>query len=117
MNIETIARIAHEVNRAYCEFLGDHSQVAWSDAPEWQQKSAMNGVHFHFNNPTASPSASHESWLKEKLADGWKYGPVKDAIEKEHPCCVAYDALPTDQRLKDTLFSAVVNALKPEYLP
>lgn len=29
----SVARICHEVNRAYCEALGDTSQVSWEDAP------------------------------------------------------------------------------------
>jgi hypothetical protein len=112
MNHEQIARVAHEVNRAYCESLGDHSQPSWDDAPDWQRKSAVNGVHFHFQNPQASPSASHDNWLAEKLADGWKAGPLKDPTKKEHPCCVPYDQLPQEQRSKDFLFRAVVHALK-----
>lgn len=58
----------------------------------------------------ASPSASHDSWLKEKREQGWKYGPVKDADKKEHPCFVPYDELPVEQRTKDYIFSAIVKA-------
>jgi hypothetical protein len=32
MTLEQIARVAHEVNRAYCQALGDQSQPAWEDA-------------------------------------------------------------------------------------
>lgn len=109
--IKNIARVCHEANRAYCAALGDFSQPAWADAPDWQQASAINGVDFHINNPTASASASHDNWLKEKLADGWKHGPVKDPTKKEHPCCVPFKDLPREQQLKDHLFRAVVHAL------
>lgn len=109
--IESIARVCHEANRAYCATLGDTSQVAWEDAPEWQRASAVKGVEFNLANPDAPPSASHDSWLEEKRATGWKYGPVKDAEKKEHPCFVPYDELPEDQRRKDHLFKAVVAAL------
>ncbi len=44
MTPEQIARVAHEVNRAYCQALGDNSQPAWEDAPQWQRDSAMLGV-------------------------------------------------------------------------
>jgi len=111
MTPETAAQIAHEVNRAYCHRLGDDSQKEWLDAPEWQRKSAITGIRFHWANLEKGieprPSASHESWLKEKTADGWKYGPVKDVDKKEHPCFVAYEKLPADQQTKDYLFSAV----------
>jgi hypothetical protein len=106
-----IARVCHEVNRAYCASIGDHSQPAWEAAPDWQQKSAITGVEFTLANPDAKPSASHESWLAEKMRDGWKYGPVKDPVKKQHPCFVPYGELPPEQKSKDYLFQAVVRAL------
>lgn len=108
---EAIARVCHEANRAYCQTIGDDSQVAWLDAPEWQRASALKGVAFCIDNPDAPPSANHDSWLDEKRATGWTYGPVKDAEKKEHPCFVPYEDLPVEQRAKDALFKAVVAAL------
>jgi hypothetical protein len=106
-----IACVCHEVNRAYCEALGDTSQLPWEEAPEWQRASAISGVNFHIDDPHASPSASHDNWLAEKLRDGWTYGPVKDPETKQHPCCVPYDALPVEQRAKDYIFAAIVRAM------
>lgn len=113
MNARSIAKVAHEINKAYCDSIGDHSQPSWEDAPEWQRSSAINGVEFHLGDPNASPSASHESWLKQKTEEGWKYGLVKDPVKKEHPCFVPYDELPVEQRSKDYLFKQVVHSLKP----
>lgn len=112
MNNVFIAEVCHEANRAYCRTLGDFSQPAWVDAPEWQRNSAINGVNFHVDNPGSLPSASHDNWLAEKIASGWKYGLIKDPELKEHPCCVPYEELPDDQKKKDKLFIAVVEALK-----
>lgn len=103
-----IAQLAHEVNRAYCEALGDTSQVPWHEAPQWQKDSAVDGVLFILDNENATPEESHQNWLKGKLADGWTFGPVKDEAKKEHPCCVTYTALPESQRAKDHIFRAVV---------
>ena len=111
MNREQIARVAHEVNRAYCQAIGDNSQPTWEDAPEWQRSSAANGVQFHAANPKAGPDHSHNEWLREKTAAGWKFGTVKDAEKKEHPCFVPYDALPVEQKAKDFIFRAIVHAL------
>lgn len=112
MDRTEIARVAHEINRAYCASLGDTSQPAWEDAPEWQKASALAGVDMHLTNPDASPEQSHESWLAQKTAEGWKYGPVKDAEKKEHPCFRPYAELPPEQKAKDYLFRGVVHALK-----
>lgn len=112
MKVEQIAEVCHETNRAYCAVLGDNSQAPWAHAPEWQRISAVNGVRFHMENPDSGPSHSHESWLAEKAADGWKYGPVKDAEKKEHPCFVPYEELPAAQKAKDALFIGVVRALR-----
>lgn len=111
MNNEQIAKVAHEVNRAYCESLGDTSQPMWEHAPDWQRNSAMNGVEFHRKNPDAEPNHSHIEWLKEKEANGWKFGKVKDEIKKEHPCFVPYEELPVEQKAKDFIFRAIVRQL------
>lgn len=109
--IEQVAKVCHDANRSYCQTLGDDSQPIWEEAPEWQRDSARNGVKFHVaqyaTGVEPSPSASHEKWLEQKRAEGWQYGPVKDPAKKEHPCFLAYESLPVEQRLKDYIFSAI----------
>lgn len=51
MQKEDIAQVAHELNKAYCESIGDTSQPSWAGAPEWQKSSAIGGVSFHLDNP------------------------------------------------------------------
>lgn len=108
---EHIARIAHEVNRAYCRSIGDESQPNWENAPDWQKDSALNGVKIHLLSEL-TPEQSHISWLKQKESEGWKYGPVKDVEKKEHPCFLPYSELELEQRTKDYLFKAVVDSFK-----
>lgn len=112
--LEKIAQVCHEVNRAYCLALGDDSQVAWADAPEWQRQSAYNGVVYHFNNADSTPADSHASWYAEKEADGWVYGEEKDTELKTHPCMVEYEDLPVEQQAKDFMFSAIVKTMKAQ---
>jgi hypothetical protein len=112
MKVLDIAKVAHELNKAYCESIGDNSQPNWEDAPDWQKSSAINGVNFHLENPDASPSASHDSWLKQKTEEGWKYGKVKNPETKEHPCFVPYEQLPNEQKAKDYIFRQTVHSLK-----
>ena len=110
-HVNQIARVAHEVNRAYCQAIGDDSQPTWHETPDWQKESAINGVKFHIANPEAGPYSSHKEWLREKLESGWVYGPVKDPDKKEHPCCLPYDELPSEQKAKDYIFRAIVHAM------
>jgi hypothetical protein len=107
--IELAARTAHEVNRAYCRGIGDDSRLPWKEAPEWQRTSAINGATGVLDGNT--PEQSHEKWLAEKRATGWKYGPVKDPQKKEHPCFLPYGELPEVQRFKDTLFVTAVKGV------
>ena len=107
-----VAQVCHEANRAYCIGLGDNSQPLWNDAHDWQKDSAVNGVIFHLENPDAGDAASHKSWLAEKKAAGWKYGPIKDPDKKEHPCFVPFEELPIEQQMKDRLFRSIVHALE-----
>lgn len=108
---EQVAKVCHNVNKAYCESIGDTSQPSWEDAPQWQKDSAMNGVDFHMKN-NVTPEESHVNWWREKEDNGWKYGHIKDPEKKTHPCMVPYSQLPKEQRAKDYLFKAVVDSFK-----
>lgn len=113
--IREVARLAHEINRAYSAAHGDHSHAPWEQAPDYQRASCIAGVEAHVNAQfTLTPEQSHETWLAYKVAEGWVYGEVKDEVAKTHPCCRPYAELPEIQRVKDALFRAVVHAmLKP----
>jgi hypothetical protein len=111
MKVEQIAQVAHEINKSYCEAIGDNSQTSWDDAPQWQKESAVLGVIFHMENPDAGPDASHNSWMKQKIEDGWKYGLTKDPDNKYHPCIMPFEMLPNEQKAKDYLFRQVVHSL------
>jgi hypothetical protein len=105
--VEACARAAHEINRAYCDTLGE-AQPSWEAAPDWQKNSARNGARDVLEGRAVTPRAQHELWLAEKRAEGWIYGEVKDAEKRTHPCLCEYDDLPLAQRAKDHLFRAVV---------
>lgn len=109
-NINTIAQWAHESNRAYCRSIGDNSQLPWDEAPQWQRDSAITGVKTIIKDPSTTAERLHECWMAAKIADGWVFGPVKDAENKVHPCIVPYEKLPVSQRAKDHIFGAVARA-------
>jgi len=110
MTNEQIAYVCNEVNRAYCESIGDKPPAPWDDAPEWQKSSLLKGVAAA-RIPGLRPGDSHQGWMREKAQTGWRYGPIKDLEKKEHPCMVPFEDLPKEQQLKDVLFLAVVRVL------
>lgn len=40
----------------------------------------------------------HEVWAAGRIAAGWKYGPVRDEIKKEHPCLIPYEDLSEEEK-------------------
>jgi len=111
LTVAEIAKVAHNVNRAYCQSIGDHSLSDWDHSPHWQKESIENGVMNVLAKPDTTPEESHRNWLMEKEREGWTYGVNKDVDRKKHPCMLAYYDLPKEQRLKDSLFLAVVKTL------
>lgn len=111
MTIEQLARIVHEANRICSDVGGSMDQREWSEAEDWQKQSAIDQVRAHLDNLNCSPNWSHEHWMKQKIADGWIYGPVKDGVLKTHPDLIPYEKLNTVSQGKDYLFSGIVNAL------
>jgi hypothetical protein len=116
IKVESIAELCHQVNKAYCESIGDFSQPDFDDAPQWQRESALNGVTAHISGQGMTPEQSHESWMKEKVDNGWVYGEVKDPIAKTHPCIVPYNELSLEQRTKDYLFKAICDFYKKNFI-
>lgn len=108
---ERIAKVCHQANKAYCESIGDTSQVNWDEAPDWQKESAIAGVQAIDENPDSQPSDSHAGWMQHKTEDGWRYGEVKDADAKTHPSMLPWHALTDQDRAKDCIFHSIVIAL------
>jgi len=108
LDLATIGRLAHEMNRSWCELNGDHSQPPWDQAPQWQRDSTMEVVRFFAEHPEAGDDAMHQAWLNEKQRTGWVYGAEKDPELKTHPCIVPFEQLPIEQQFKDRLFRTVV---------
>lgn len=110
LDVIDIAHVCHEANRALQVIADDPTpSPAWDEAPEWQRVSAIAGVVEAQNG--ATPEELHTKWCEYKRGQGWTYGPEKSEATLTHPCLVPYEELPEEQRIKDALFNAVVNAL------
>lgn len=103
-----MAQVCHEMNRSFCELIGDLSQPSWGDASEWQKQSSVNGVKFYMENPKATPEDMHVNWMKEKMNTGWVHGLKKDEFAKTHPNIMPYGGLPETQKFKDALFCSTI---------
>jgi len=40
----------------------------------------------------------HDNWAQKRISEGWKYGPKRDDILREHPCLVPYAELPEEEK-------------------
>lgn len=43
----------------------------------------------------------HEIWAQERIAQGWTYGEKRDDAFKHHPCLIAYEDLPEEEKVYD----------------
>ena len=44
---------------------------------------------------------AHDIWARQRLIDGWDYGPQRDDAGKKHPCLVPYEDLPESEKAYD----------------
>jgi hypothetical protein len=110
VNPALIAKVARDTNVAYTRALGDNSVIPWADDTE-ENKMALVRAVLHRLRFRLSAEQQHEAWAASKVADGWSYGPVKDAEAKTHPQLVAYADLSPEQKMKDYLFGAIVDSM------
>lgn len=43
----------------------------------------------------------HEIWAQERIVQGWTFGDKRDDTLKLHPCLVAYEDLPEEEKVYD----------------
>ncbi len=53
---------------------------------------------------------SHDLWARQRLGQGWSFGPQRDDAKKLHPCLVPYDQLPESEKEYDRI--AALGTLK-----
>lgn len=108
MKAEQIAPVVHAAIRALQIELGQAPSPLWEDCT-WEKQATLDGVELAVTDP--SPGASHRKWMEGRLADGWTYGPVKDAKLKTNPTLVPFDQLSSAEIAKDQLVILITQAL------
>jgi len=112
MEIAHVAEVCHEANCVLQHYNGDTIAAPWDTLPEDQKERVINGVALRLKNPDSDPEFMHENWLRDMTADGYVLGDQIDHENKTHSCLKKYDDLPLNQRVKDTLFGAIVDSLR-----
>ena len=110
LHYEQVAGICHEANRYIQYLLKEDQNESWENVSNHIHESAEDGVLSALEGMT--PEQLHHNWLVFKTHAGWVWGEVKDEEKKTHPCMLPYEELPENQRLKDRVFFAIVNACK-----
>lgn len=43
----------------------------------------------------------HEIWAQERINQGWTFGEQRDDSKRHHPCLIAYEELPEEEKIYD----------------
>ena len=43
----------------------------------------------------------HDVWSKNRIAEGWTWGPVRNDEKRQTPCLVPYEELPEEEKAYD----------------
>ena len=114
MDSNVIIKIIYCAIKAYAETVGDNSFADWEIANRDVVDSMYRGYLIRLNalrhGVVQTPEENHNYWMKDRLAHGWVLGPIKNDNKKEHPALVPYVELPTFQRVKNTIFTSIIDS-------
>lgn len=109
LEIESITRAAHEVNRSWQLLRQEKVDPVWEQlSAEERQIAKTSVINIVTNDHDAQQN--HDSWVSYKKSQGWTVGSVKHAETKTHPCLVMWSQLPLDQQVKDRLWVDTVKS-------
>jgi hypothetical protein len=111
---EHMASVCHEAYRQYSATRQRYVVLPWSVTAKDKRDDEVAAVRYLTLHPNATPQHMHDHLGREKMKDGWKYGPEKSDINKTDPFLCAFEKLPEEQRTKARLFVAVTRALLEE---
>lgn len=117
--VTLIARTCHAWVREYQ--LGTEPDAAphWELAPDWHRRSTIQSVmdilarYYDHDAPAPNAAMVHKLWIRQKEEEGWRWGLEKSPAKKTHPAMVDWESLPREQRVKDSVFLAIVLEMAP----
>lgn len=102
--------VAHAANCKMQDIQGDPCpSQPWDSENELLRETTINGIRMI--RMGYSNEEMHREWCERYWAEGWTFGPEKDALKKTHPCLVPYYELPSSQRHKTEVIRAIVITL------
>jgi hypothetical protein len=109
---EQLARLCHEADRVLCGLQGDARVLPWDLLDEGAQDELVASVREILETPEVSDEARYLRWASRQRAQGWVYGPVRSVPKKVDPGLLDYGALPSERRVRWSLFAAIVRSLR-----
>jgi hypothetical protein len=103
-----MARVAHEINKQICILNGEQA-LNYEDMPAYIIENMEESILNLDEGRTLG--SSHSEWLKERIAQGWVYGPVKDTENKISPLICPFEDLTYSQKVKNCIFVGIKNAV------
>lgn len=114
-----INQIAQECHLKNDELMLANGEVpnstSWHEMDDHMKDMNIKSVKKALLNPNLTAKDMHDEWMKNKIADGWRYGITKDADQKTHPLIIDFDKMNDIDKLKDQIFIDVVNKYRPQY--
>ena len=96
---EALARICHEAHLALRIGLNDSAEdVHWDAMDRDRQEMNINEVRMFREGRTLAEV--HWAWVEWMDRQGWKRGPVRDAVKKTHPEMVPLEQASVESRAK-----------------
>jgi CheY-like chemotaxis protein len=89
-----------EANRRFADGIGAKLQAAGCalvPAP----LTGTDGAGFADADIEQLARMEHERWMRDKIRDGWRYGPTRNDAAKIHPLLIPWEELPEEERDKD----------------
>jgi hypothetical protein len=107
-----LGRLQHALRREIARMFGDGSiPPDWDEAPAWMHADSETGALAMLVSELDA-RAEHARWMNAKIADGWRWGAVRDDALKLHPSIRPFGELPPGEQLKDITMVALTRELR-----
>ena len=109
VDVEAIAKVAHEVVRTYGSFFDEIPGRPWAKTPEALKESVREAVRFAIDYPRCTASQLHKAWMRQIKAAGWVDGPYLRVREKLHPNVRRWHELAIESQRQFVLLRAMAS--------